>query len=115
MTELLELKVAPAALVYVIECDHGVKVGITIDSVERRVAEIGRATGLTPAVVRTYKMATRSRAWEVEQAAHWILRDSRTVGEWFHCHPFEACDAVAYADRMKWPSSLRILADVVVA
>lgn len=23
-----------------------------------------------------------------------LMRDTRTVGEWFHCHPFEACDAV---------------------
>jgi hypothetical protein len=81
-------------LIYVLEADHGVKVGITIQTIEERVSDLQRATGLHVDVVRTWPVETRSLAYTIEQAAHWLLRDTRTHGEWFHCHPFHACDVV---------------------
>jgi hypothetical protein len=83
--------------VYVIDTDHGVKVGITKLGIESRLSDLQRGSGLLNAtVVRTWLV--RGEGWTggraIERGAHWILRESRTIGEWFHCHPLEACDAV---------------------
>lgn len=84
-----------ASILYVLDCDHGTKVGITIQTIEMRLRDLSRASGLTDIrVVKTWDFEDRSAAYNVEQQAHWLLRDTRTVGEWFHCHPLEACDAV---------------------
>lgn len=88
-----------SALVYVAEADHGVKIGITIGEIEKRLTDLARASGLHPVLVRTWRLRSRSDAWQTEQIAHWLLRDTRTVGEWFHCHPFEAVEAVERALR----------------
>lgn len=80
--------------VYVIETDHAVKVGITRMGTDDRLRELRRAGGFPDArLIRSWPMTYR-KAREVEAAAHWRLADTRTQGEWFHCHPFEACDAV---------------------
>lgn len=84
--------------VYVIDADQGVKVGITCD-LASRVRDFERSGGQPVFVIRAYDMPTRAWAWRIEQDAHWLLRATRTVGEWFHCHPFEATAAVEYADR----------------
>ncbi len=84
--------------VYVIDADQGVKIGITFD-LAARVRELGRASGQPMRVVRSYPMTSRAHARRVEQDAHWLLRDTRTVGEWFHCHPFDATAAVEHASR----------------
>lgn len=84
-----------SATLYVLDCDHGTKVGITIQTIEERVKDLSRGSGLVDIrVVRTWPFKTRSAAYDIEQKTHWVLRETRTVGEWFHCHPFEACDAV---------------------
>lgn len=83
--------------IYVIDTDHGVKVGITSIGIEGRMADLQRGSGLlSVTVVRTWRIPGDALigARMIERAAHWLLRDTRTVGEWFHCHPFEACDAV---------------------
>jgi hypothetical protein len=89
-------------VVYVLDCDHGVKVGITYDLADR-IRDLARASGIQPAVVRTYPVGSKSEAWRVESIAHWYLRDTRTVGEWFHCHPFDAIAAVERALRHPVP------------
>jgi Meiotically up-regulated gene 113 len=83
------------ALVYVLDCDHAVKIGITVQAVEQRVDELARGSGLTSIqIVRTWPFSQRSAALAIERAAHYLLRETRTVGEWFHCHPLEACTVV---------------------
>lgn len=78
--------------VYVMENDYGVKIGITI-CVGVRVGEISRASGTNVTLVRHWPM-DRSRSKVIEAWAHHELREWRTVGEWFHVHPIEACDTV---------------------
>lgn len=81
-----------AALVYVIDCDHGTKIGITnYPTVERRKADLERGYGQEFRVIKTWPFKSRSSAYEVEQAAHRLLAGDRTIGEWFHTHPLEAC------------------------
>ena len=88
-----------AAILYVLDADHGTKVGITIQSVEQRVADLARGAGFTPRVVATWPVENAEHARRIEQLAHWLLRDTRTMGEWFHCHPVEAVAAVEKAMR----------------
>lgn len=84
-----------AAILYVLDCDHGVKVGITAQTVEERLDHLRRGAGLLDIrVVRTWQFTSRARALEVERATHWLLRETRTVAEWFHCHPIEACSVI---------------------
>lgn len=94
MTERLPELLDAKAFVYVFEADHGVKVGITIQTVRERMADLERGFGMHVELVRVYPVASRREAYEVEQIAHWLLGSTRTVGEWFHCHPFEATAAV---------------------
>ncbi len=87
------------AVVYVIDADQGVKVGISCD-LAGRIRELERGSGhRNLQIVRSYPMDSRAHAYRVEQDAHWLLHDTRTVGEWFHCHPFDATAAVEYAVR----------------
>lgn len=87
-------------LVYVLDADHGVKVGITQQTIEQRVDDLRRSSGLVEiTVTRVWPRAKWSDARMIERAAHGLLDECRTVGEWFHCHPFEACDAVERAIR----------------
>lgn len=84
-----------ATILYVLDCDHGTKVGITIQTIEQRIDDLERGSGLRDIrLVRTWDFDSHGLAYQVEHAAHWILRDTRTVGEWFHCHPIEACSVV---------------------
>jgi hypothetical protein len=92
-----------SATLYVLDADHGTKVGITIQPIEQRVADLARGSGFHPIVVRTWEFEKRERAYQIEQITHWRLRDTRTVGEWFHCHPLEACDAVEHSIRHGFP------------
>lgn len=77
---------------YVLDCDHGVKIGISSQSITTRINDLERATGMAlhGRLVRVYTFKKRDTAYRVEQMAHWYLRDARTRGEWFHCHPLEA-------------------------
>ena len=83
----------PGHSVYVLDCDHGVKIGITA-SVAGRLRDIERGSGFRPVLFKTWRLGSRDEAGQVERGAHWLLRESRTTGEWFHCHPIEAADAV---------------------
>lgn len=107
----IRLSDAPLPQVYVIDADQGVKVGITVD-LSTRVRELERGAGQPVHVIRAYNMPSRARAWRVEQDAHWLLRDTRTVGEWFHCHPFDATEAVERAMRRDVAAPLSLLADI---
>lgn len=82
------------ATVYVIKAAHGVKVGLTIMPIKSRHADLERATGLPLTVEATFPFEDRSQAYVTEQAAHWLLRDSRLTGEWFSCSAEEATQAV---------------------
>lgn len=85
------------ATVYVIRADHGVKVGLTILPVEHRLTDLQRATGLRSLeVVATFPFESRGEAYRTEQVAHWLLRDWRTIGEWFSCSPEEAREAITH-------------------
>lgn len=82
-------------LVYVIEGPHAVKVGISACDIDARLRELKRASGHAGLVVsQTWEFDDRAAAYDVEQGAHWVLRDSRTVGEWFSCTAAEARAAV---------------------
>lgn len=85
---------AAEAWIYVIECDHGVKIGLTKSDPIFRFSDLERAIGTKPTVIRVFPVPTRSEAYQVEQAAHWHFATVRTLGEWFHCHPIEAADTV---------------------
>lgn len=85
--------------VYVLDADYGVKVGLT-GSLARRLNDFERALGFPPTLVRAWPFRRRSDAWEIEQTTHVLLADSRTSGEWFQCHPFDAVAAVERARRM---------------
>lgn len=85
------------ATVYVIRGDHGVKVGLTILPVEVRRADLERAAGVRLDVHATFEFDSRTRAYLVAQVAHWLLRDTRTIGEWFSC---SASDAAAVIQRI---------------
>ncbi len=94
-----------AYYVYVLDCDHGVKVGITRD-LHGRLADLERGYGHPFELLRWWSVASRQRAWLVEQSAHHLLADCRTTGEWFHCHPLEACDLVERVLRRGVPVTL---------
>jgi hypothetical protein len=79
--------------VYVLDCDHGVKVGIT-SHLDARLGHFQHMFGFAPRLLRTWDFDLRFSALTVEQDVHEDLRDCRTVGEWFHCHPLEAVEAV---------------------
>lgn len=76
-------------ILYVLDADHGTKIGITSQTIAQRVDDLTRGSGFRPAIVATWEVEPL-RARMLEGCAHWLLRDSRTVGEWFHCHPLEA-------------------------
>lgn len=80
--------------VYVIKAAHGVKVGLTIMPIEVRHADLERSTGLRLTIEATFPFEDRPQAYVVEQAAHWLLREWRTIGEWFSCSAEEAAEAV---------------------
>lgn len=84
--------------VYVFDCDHGVKVGITYD-IDSRCADLERGFGTPFRPLRVWHFKSRQGAWEIEQHAHLLLAEWGTYGEWFHCHPLEAVDAVELAMR----------------
>lgn len=91
------------AFIYVIEADQGVKVGMTLYDVSVRLRDLGRSGGFYPQLVRAYAVESRKRARVVELQAHTSLAETRTTGEWFHCHPFEATAAVERALRATVP------------
>lgn len=86
------------AIIYVLDADHGTKLGVTEQTIEQRVADLTRGAGFEATVVATFTVP-QAEARRVERVAHWLLDDARTVGEWFHCHPLEAVDAVRKAMR----------------
>jgi hypothetical protein len=88
----------PATL-YVLDLDHGTKVGITSQTIEERVADLRNGSGFEARVVATFPVADYDEARKIERVAHWLLRADRTHGEWFHTHPLIAVDAVKRAMR----------------
>jgi len=86
-----------AATLYVLDADHGTKVGITTQTIEQRVDDLRRGSGFEARVVATFDFVNAVEARTVERIAHWLLRDDRTHGEWFHTHPLVAADAVRRA------------------
>lgn len=94
-------------VVYVLDADQGVKVGISA-SLEHRCADLERAFGMPFTVLRSWEFASRQKAWQVEQHVHLLLAESRTFGEWFHCHPLEAVAAVDRALRASLLDFLRL-------
>lgn len=78
---------------YVLDCDHGVKIGMT-NHLDARLGHFERMFGFAPHLLRAWEFESRFRAYIIEQQVHVLLRDCRTMGEWFHCHPLEAVDAV---------------------
>ena len=78
---------------YVLDCDQGVKIGITID-ITGRVRDLERSSGQPINVWRTFPMRSANEARVIEAWAHHELAGSRTIGEWFHSHPIEAADTI---------------------
>lgn len=98
-----------AACVYVVDMDAGVKVGITVH-LPGRIRDFSRASGQPEDAIRVVAVVgckSKAQAREVERAAHWFLRETRTVGEWFHCHPIEAKNALLRAMRGPVPLEAR--------
>jgi hypothetical protein len=94
--EFLRRQTGIAGMVYVIDADHGVKVGVTRwADPEVRQRSIECTAGMPMPIIRAWSFGSYALACRVEKAAHAALADTRTIGEWFHCHPLEACDAVA--------------------
>lgn len=98
-----------ATVVYVLDADHAVKIGITAGTVEQRAEDIARASGIRPTIVTSFTFKEGRYGRRVETVAHWLLRDCRTHGEWFHCRPVDAVSAVkkatlsrTFADYIAW-------------
>lgn len=86
---------APPVTVYLLDCDHGIKIGITAQTLQRRLDDLARGSGLTDILVtRTWTFGNWRGAYEVERTAHLLLRSDRTVGEWFHTHPLVAAGVI---------------------
>ena len=77
---------------YVLDCDHGVKVGITWD-IDDRLKGMQSAFGFRPALLATFDVDPRY-ALLLEKICHWKLARFKTYGEWYHCHPLEALQTV---------------------
>ena len=82
--------------VYVFSAPHAVKIGIT-ERVEKRAKAIELMAGMKITIVESFPFASVGLAFDVETVAHWLLRDKRTIGEWFDCEPGEALAAVGAA------------------
>jgi hypothetical protein len=101
------------AVIYVIDGPHGVKIGVTDGTVKRRISQISRACGLPMSafhIFHVYSVYTYATALVIERAAIESLREKRTVGEWFDCHPFEVADAIERAFRTEDPLVQRLVA-----
>lgn len=94
--EFLRRQTGIAGMVYVLDADHGVKIGVTRWATpEQRQLEIERTAGMRIPIIRAWGFGSYALACRIEKAAHAELADTRTIGEWFHCHPLEACDVIA--------------------
>jgi hypothetical protein len=83
------------ASVYVIEATHATKVGMTRLGIDPRLNDLKRATGMVELEPRgLWHFGKPIHARRVERGAHWLLRESRTIGEWFACPWPEAVAAV---------------------
>lgn len=81
-------------VVYVIEYDHGTKVGIT-ENLEGRLEDFRRGYGAEPLLVAAFTVASRRDARAIEL---WTLVEHAsdvTVSEWMHAHPLEVAATVA--------------------
>lgn len=83
----------PGGWVYILDYDHGVKIGTT-GHLRTRMRDFERAFGGRPMLLATFAFEDPRHAYAVEQHAHWRLRRDKTYGEWFHCHPLDAVATV---------------------
>jgi hypothetical protein len=89
-----------AAWVYVLDCEHAVKIGSTTDlRIRGRQFRAHGQQRWEPIAV--YPMESKARAFQIEADAHRALRLCKLRGEreWFHCHPLDATAAVDRAIR----------------
>lgn len=104
---------AIAALVYVIDADHGVKIGITrFADVGARARDLERSAGQSLRILRTWPFTSAREAYDVERCAHALLADDRTIGEWFHTHPLVACATIDSLVARGNASAIRIRLDI---
>jgi hypothetical protein len=86
------------ATVYVLDADHGTKIGMSAGDGTKRLASY-RTFGHEPTLVRLFVFETAREARGVERLAHRLLRPDRKEGEWFWSHPLDAVTAVHRAWR----------------
>lgn len=87
------------AVVYVLDADHGTKIGMSGGDGLQRLAGLRAGSGGGFEVFRVFEFASGREAFAVERLAHKILRQDHKGSEWFWCHPLVAVEAIHRAWR----------------
>lgn len=96
--------------VYIVESNHGVKIGSTINP-RRRISQLQKSSGLD--FTRIALSQQCSNFTQLEHQLHKIFHDSRKIGEWFNADFTTCCSAMSHLDFKVKPLNSKLSQDTV--